>query len=60
MVALDKRALVAGALVVWAGVLIYDMQRLKGSAEFKRSDLSVGSSVRVFGVRVDDGAEKQE
>jgi hypothetical protein len=60
MVALDKRALIAGALVLWAGALIYDMQRLKGSAEFKHSPLSSGSSVRVFGVRVDDGAEKQE
>jgi hypothetical protein len=60
MVALDKRALAAGALVVWAGGLMYDMRRLKASPEFKRSDIGSGSSVRVFGVRLDEGAPEQK
>ena len=57
LTAARTRALAAGALVVWAGALIYDMSRLKQRPEFKSSDLG-GGSVRVFGVRVDGGPEE--
>ena len=59
MLAFDKRAVAAGVLVVWAGVLIYDMQRLKESPQFKQANLGSGS-VRVFGVSLGDVERKEE
>ena len=58
---MDRRALAAGALLVWAGVLIADMSRLKQSDAFKRSELgSDVSSVRIFGVAVDGAAPREQ
>jgi hypothetical protein len=60
MAPVHVRAVAAGALVLWAGALVYDMNRLKQSPEFQRSDLGSGTgSVRMFGVRL-DGAPKEE
>jgi len=54
----DKRAVFAGFIVVWAAVLVQDMRSLKAREEFKRTGLD-GGSVRLFGVRL-DGDEKED
>ena len=53
----DKRAVAAGVLVVWAAVLMQDMRSLKSRDEFKRTGLG-GGGVRLFGVRLDESDDK--
>ena len=51
----DKRAVFAGVLVVWAAVLMQDMRSLKAREEFKRTGL--GGEVKLFGIRLDGDAK---
>ena len=61
MVHVDKRAVAAGALLLWAGVLIADVRNLKQSEAFKNSELASGdSSMRLFGMRVDSRPEEAD
>jgi hypothetical protein len=53
----DKRGLAAGVVILWAGVLMYDMQRLKSSPEFQSRLSPKGTSVTLFGREIgSDGA----
>ena len=55
----DKRAVFAGVLVVWAAVLVQDMRSLKARDEFKRTGLG-GGGMRLFGVRLDSDDKESE
>ena len=56
---IDKRAVAAGVIVVWAAVLMQDMRSLKSRDEFKRTGLG-GGGMRLFGVRLDGGDDQAD